>query len=67
MSHQLWISKFHQSARLSIALSLRKEKFLTEFLIFRNKYILLIGDSVQGGAFKDLVAFLQDGTLMSDE
>ena len=35
--------------------------------LLRNKYILFIGDSVQGGANKDLVAFLQDGTLMSDE
>lgn len=35
--------------------------------LLRNKYILFIGDSVQRGAYKDLVALLQDGTLMSDE
>jgi len=34
--------------------------------LLRGKYILMIGDSVQRGAYKDLVALLEDGTLMTD-
>jgi hypothetical protein len=36
-------------------------------ILLRGRYILMIGDSVQRGAYKDLVALLEDGTLMTDK
>jgi len=35
-------------------------------ILLRGRYILMIGDSVQRGAYKDLVALLEDGTLLSE-
>ena len=35
-------------------------------ILLRGRYLLMIGDSVQRGAYKDLVALLEDGTLMTD-
>jgi len=36
-------------------------------VLLNGKYILFIGDSVQRGAYKDLVALLDDGSLLTDQ
>ena len=36
-------------------------------VLLNGKYILFIGDSVQRGAYKDLVALLADGALLTDQ
>jgi len=36
-------------------------------ILLRGQYVLFIGDSVQRAAYKDLVALLDDGSLLTDK
>ena len=36
-------------------------------ILLKQKYVLIMGDSVQRGMYKDLVALLNDGSFMTSE